>query len=62
MQPVKGHWETPTVENANMATSIQAPDHDIEYVQPGDDKRWGVAFPGSDKPMEVSAEDIEANK
>ena len=63
IRPVKGYWETPGVENANMATSIQTPDDDIEVaVQPRDDKRWVVVFSGSNKPMEVSAEDIGANE
>ena len=63
IRPVRGYWKMQGVENANMATSIQTPDDDIEVdVQPRDDKRWVVVFSGFKKPMEVSAEDIGAHE
>ncbi|KAK7755676.1 hypothetical protein SLS62_002287 [Diatrype stigma] len=60
IRPVQGYWPTPTVENANAAISIQTPDHDIDVeIEPQNEKRWVVTFSGSDKPMDIAAEDIE---
>ena len=63
IRPVQGYWQTPTVENANIAISIQTPDNDIEVeIEPQNEKRWVVTFSGSDKPMDIAAEDIEARE
>lgn len=63
IRPVQGYWQTPTVENGNAAISIQTPDQDFDVeIEPRDEKRWVVTFSGSDKPMDISAEDIEARE
>ncbi|KAI1335014.1 cytochrome P450 [Xylariaceae sp. FL0016] len=59
-QPIKGDWEEPPVEHSNLATAMQKPDLDLEVeIGVQDDKRWIVTLSGTDKPMEVTAEDIE---
>ncbi|KAH9905705.1 cytochrome P450 [Xylariomycetidae sp. FL2044] len=61
VRPLQGSWKMPTVQNSNIALSIQKPDHDIEVIlEPRDDKPWVATFAGSDQPMDIAAEDIEA--
>lgn len=63
IRPIQGYWQAPTVENGNAAISIQTPDHDIDVeIEPQNKKRWVVTFSGSDKPMDIAAEDIEARE
>lgn len=60
-RPCSGEWTPPTWKNTNPATSIHQPDHDLDIeITPRDDIRWEVNFSGSDKAMEVSAEDMVA--
>ncbi|CAN8102048.1 unnamed protein product [Discula destructiva] len=60
-RPCSGNWVQPTWKETNPATSIHQPDHDLDIeITPRDDMRWEVKFSGSDKAMEVSAEDIVA--
>lgn len=61
-RPCSGSWVSPTWKNTNPATSIHQPDHDLGIeITPRDDIRWEVNFSGSDKAMEVSAEDMVAS-
>ncbi|POS75528.1 hypothetical protein DHEL01_v206074 [Diaporthe helianthi] len=54
-----GLWVPPTVHNSNPATSIHQPDHDIQLdIRPRDSHEWAVVFSGSDRKMEISAEDM----
>lgn len=62
VRPPNGLWIPPTVENSNPATSIHQPDHDIQVeVSPRDNCEWVVDFSGSDKTMQISAEDMVTN-
>lgn len=65
-RPASGvRWSIPTVENTNMATSIHQPDHDVEIevrLLGNERVKWEVKLSESNKPMEVSAEDIAAIK
>ncbi|KAK2605419.1 hypothetical protein N8I77_008256 [Diaporthe amygdali] len=65
-RPASGvRWSIPTVENTNMATSIHQPDHDVEIevrLLGNERVRWEVKLSESNKPMEVSAEDVAAIK
>lgn len=57
--PRSGMWMPPTVEKSNPATSIHQPDHDVQVdICPRDNYDWIVDFSGSDKTVEISAEDI----
>ncbi|KAH8600689.1 cytochrome P450 [Bisporella sp. PMI_857] len=62
--PINGKWVRPTTENAEMWTTIPQPDHDIPVeiaLRKGGNAegKWNVMFSGSDKVMELSAEDVK---
>lgn len=58
-KPHSGPWVSPTVDSSNPATSIHQPDNDIQLdIWPRDSHEWSVNFCGSDRKMEISAEDM----
>jgi cytochrome P450 len=61
--PVAGRWIRPTTEKAEMWTTVPQPDFDIEAAVTSREGgnmngKLNVIFAGSDKVMELSAEDI----
>lgn len=61
----RGIWKAPKTDNAPRAAAVPRPDTDIEVEvrvceQAGQEAEWRVLFSGSDKPMEISAEDTVA--
>lgn len=58
-KPRDGVWVPPTVEKSNPAASIHQPDRDVQIdIWPRDGCEWVVEFSGTDKAMEISAEDV----
>ncbi|KAF2832521.1 cytochrome P450 [Ophiobolus disseminans] len=61
--PVKGKWIEPVCDNTPAQSGFPVPDEDIEIeLRPRDAARkWNVKFSGSDKAMDIVAEDGPAN-
>ncbi|KAI0400028.1 cytochrome P450 [Xylaria palmicola] len=61
IQPLGGEWKYPGTEKAPPSASVAPPDvdFDVEMVR-RDQLEWQVSFSGSDKAMEIAAEDIKS--
>lgn len=60
VEPVGGKWVHPTTNNAGSHFATPDPDHDIDVkITPRDPaKRWKVMLSGSEKSMQLVAEDM----
>ncbi|KAF3003989.1 hypothetical protein E8E14_007603 [Neopestalotiopsis sp. 37M] len=60
LHPVEGKWTQPSTVKSPMIHAMPVPDWDIDVeLRPRGTRDWKVTFSGSDKAMEISAEDIE---
>ncbi|KAI0188147.1 cytochrome P450 [Xylaria flabelliformis] len=61
IQPQGGKWIYPGTEKAPPSASVAPPDVELEVdVTLRDHDEWQITFSGSDKAMEISAEDIQS--
>lgn len=62
IKPVSGHWTVPKTEKASAMVVIPPPDEDVEVdiekKQSDQGVRWVWNLTGSDKPIEITAEDM----
>jgi hypothetical protein len=62
MNPVSGSWAIPTTEKASSMVIIPPPDEDVEVEitrrKEDEGVKWVWSLSGSDKPIEIAAEDL----